>query len=46
MYTQQAEAIAKKTIFSQLVTWNGDSYDIPLWMLQTGTDVPVGELKT
>ena len=34
--TQQAEAIVKTKIFTQFVTWNGDSYDMPLWMLQTG----------
>ena len=34
-WKRAAEEIAGKKVYSQLVSWNGDSYDVPLWMLQT-----------
>ena len=35
-WKKTAEEITGTKIYSQLVSWNGDSYDVPLWMLQTG----------
>ena len=34
-WKKKADTIMKRKIYSQLVTWNGDSYDVPLWVLQT-----------
>ena len=34
-WKQIVETKYKRKVYAQLVSWNGDSYDIPLWVLQT-----------